>query len=170
MRAAPLTLLFMALACHPPFPASGGPEGDTDTDTDTDTDADADTDADGDVDNPPVELCSEPWGWVDTELTLTQSGKVLTVDAPSDAFLMYPLEGQADLCEQDCSVHWLDELFITDSKSRETQIELPLRMDEDDLYYAYFRMDVPEEAAGTTEHCFVDTSAGKFWLEIQIGP
>ncbi len=114
-------------------------------------------------------LCSEAWGWVDTELSLQQDGKVLTVVAPSDAFMMYSFEGQADLCDQNCSADWLDEMSITDTKARETEFPLPLRMDKGDLYYAYFRMQVPEKAAGTTEHCFVDTSAGKYWLEIRIG-
>ena len=167
MRAATTTLLLMALACHPPYPDTALPEGDTDADTDTD--ADADTDTDGDVDNPPEDLCSEAWGWVDTELSLQQDGKVLTVVAPSDAFMMYSFEGQADLCDQNCSADWLDEMSITDTKARETEFPLPLRMDKGDLYYAYFRMQVPEKAAGTTEHCFVDTSAGKYWLEIRIG-
>ena len=167
MRAAQLTLLLMALSCHPPFPDSGDTEGDTDTDTDTD--ADSDTDTDGDVDNPPAELCSEPWGWIETELSLEQDGKQLNVVAPSEAFMMYEFTGQADLCDQDCSAHWLDEMFVTDSKSRETEYPLPLRMGKGDLYYAYFHVAVPEEAAGTTEHCYLDTSAGKYWLEIVIG-
>jgi hypothetical protein len=165
MRAAQLTLLLVVLSCHPPFPDSGEVEGDTDTDTDTD----ADSDTDGDVDNPPVELCSEPWGWVETDLSLEQGGKQLTVVAPSDAHMTYDFVGQADLCDQDCSAHWLDEMFITDSESHETEIGLPLRMGKGDQYFAYFHVDVPAEADGTTEHCYLDTSAGKYWLEIVIG-
>jgi hypothetical protein len=167
MRAVPTTLLIMALACHPPFPDSALPEGDTDTDAD----ADSDTDADGDVDNPPVELCQEgdSWGDVETELTLEQDGKILHVDSPSDATRMYEITGQADLCEIDCSPTWLNELYITDSKLGETVSELPLRMGKDDLYYAYFRVNPPEGEGGETEHCYVETSAGTYWLEIQIG-
>ncbi len=168
MRAAPLTLLLTALACHPPFPDSALPEGDTDTDTDADTDADADADTDADTDNPPVELCSADWGWVDTELTQEQGGKSINVVAPSDAYMMYGVVGQADLCDIDCSPHWLDELYVTDSETRETVIDLPVRMGKGDLYYAYFRVQVPEDAAGATEYCYLDTSAGKYWLEIQI--
>jgi hypothetical protein len=163
MRAAPLTLfLLVASSCHPPFPDSGLVEGDTDTDADADSDTDADTD------NPPEQLCTEPWGWVDTPLTLEQGEKVLEVLAPSDAYLMYDLEGQADLCEIDCSPHWLDELFITDSETRETVIDLPVRMEKGDHYWAFFRVNPPEQEGDSVEHCYVDTSAGKFWLEIEI--
>ncbi len=159
MRLLPLLL---GLACHPPYPETGFvPEGDTD--------ADADADADGDVDNPPEQLCSEPWGVIETTLAAEADEDVRWVSPGVETFLMFPVTGQADLCAYSCTGSWLqDEYYITDSSIYETQVELPLRIDEDDEHWAFVHTDPPEDEPDADEYCSLETSAGTWWLTLQL--
>ncbi len=144
MRAALLPLL-LVLACHPPFPDSGGPEGDADTDTDADSDTDADTDL------PPEELCSENWGWIDTQLSVDKD------------FVRH-----ADLCEMMCSARWLEEYYITDSEAHHNVIQVPLRVEKGETWYAYVHVNVPGDAGAGEEECYVATTAGEFYVLFSI--
>jgi hypothetical protein len=160
MRAALLPLL-LVLACHPPFPDSGGPEGDADTDTDADSDTDADTDL------PPEELCSENWGWIDTQLSVDKDF-VLNLDPGDELHLTYAIEGHADLCEMMCSARWLEEYYITDSEAHHNVIQVPLRVEKGETWYAYVHVNVPGDAGAGEEECYVATTAGEFYVLFSI--
>jgi hypothetical protein len=169
MRAALLPLLIMATACHPPFQDSSGPP-DTDADADTDTDADADTDTDGDVDNPPQQLCEDgaAWGYLDTDLSLDQDGTVRGYAPGTQVEVVLPIAGQADLCEIECSAHWIDTFYISDTKEHLTELSLPIRVAKGVTYYYYIDIEVPGEIDDIDEHCFLESSAGKHWIQFEI--
>jgi len=155
-RVATAALLCGALSCHPPWPDTAIPEGDADTDTD------------GDADHPPDELCSADWGWVESTMTEARDGNVHYVTPGYPFGLIFEVAGQLDLCEQGCSASWLTEYFITDSKAYDTVISLPLRLDEGDLFYAYFYVEPPKALPDSDEHCWIETSAGKRWMALFV--
>lgn len=112
--------------------------------------------------DPPDELCSEPWGRLNT--TMDADEQLRTVQAGSQLVLGFTFGGPVDICALGCDVDWVQSPYLTTDKNytlEEFWVDVPARLAEEDLVYAMFHV-VPDadETPGELGECWVETSAG----------
>jgi hypothetical protein len=112
--------------------------------------------------DPPAQLCSEPWGRVNSSMGPDE--ELRTVQAGSAYALIYWFEGPVDVCDLGCTVDWVQEPYLTSDENytlEEFWLETPQRLEVEQRVWAlfYLRPDA-EETPGEQGECWVETSAG----------
>ncbi len=120
---------------------------------------------------PPDELCSEPWGRLNTNLDRDE--QLRTVQAGSGMALMFYFYGPVDVCDLGCENDWVPNPYLTTDKNytlEEFWVDPPVRLESvDDVVYAMFYVLPPKDAEqGTHFECWVETSAGTRTLPLGI--
>ncbi len=113
--------------------------------------------------DPPDELCSEPWGRLNTSMDVDE--QLRTVQAGSQMVLGFWFTGPVDICAMGCDVDWVQEPYLTTSKNYTDEdfwVDVPARLiDEDNLVYAMLHVLPPKDTTpGEQGECWVETSAG----------